>query len=449
MPELNKKLTDSLAAKCEPPKDKDYLIYLCKDTPGFGVRVGRPVIRNDKEKVSRAYIMDMYADGKRKRRTIGKATGRGAISAEDARIIAKKIAGELVQGVDRSKIKTEERRAEQQAKKEVSLTLAVVLREYVEGKRRGKDGLALKERTKADYLAMVELGGTKLNGEPKQDGALYSIADTPITHITGEDIRQVYAEALKRGQRQATYAMQVLRAVLNWHGVKVPDNPLGKEVAGRDRIVLAPTKGDPKPIPPEYLGAWWNAACKAGTEKAGGSGLAGDYYRFQLLTGCRGVEILGDAHGNEPIRVRDVDIISARIVLSDTKNRKDHTLLLSRQALEIVKRNMSGKKPGAKLFPVDDPRKTLQAINKAAGMASLACQGHDLRATFASVADELVSSNTVKHMMNHAAAGDVTANHYISKGETQLRDGWQKVADFIANQIPDKRRKSSMIGSAR
>ena len=434
MPQLNKKLTDSLAAKCEPPKDQDYLIYLCKDTPGFGVRVGRPVMRNGREKVSRAYIMDMYADGKRKRRTIGKATGRGAISAEDARIIAKRIAGELVQGVDRSKIKTEERKAEKQTRKEVSLTLKVVLREYVEGKRRGKDGLALKERTKADYLAMVEPGGTKLNGEPKQDGALYSIADKPIAHITGDDIRQVHSDAIVRGQRQATYAMQVLRAVLNWHGVKVPDNPLGKEVAGRDRIILAPTKGNPKPIPPEYLHAWWDAASKAGTDKVGGSELAGDYYRFQLLTGCRGVEIHGDAHGNEPIRVQDVDLVSARIVLSDPKNRKDHTLLLSSQAIEIIKKNMKGKKPNEKLFPIDDPRKTLQAINKAAGMAPLACQGHDLRATFASVADELVSSNTVKHMMNHAGAGDVTANHYISKGETQLRKGWQDVADFIAGR---------------
>ncbi len=433
MPELDKKLTDGLAARCKPPVDTGYLIYLCKDTPGFGVRVGRAVIRNGKEKVSRAYIMDMYADGKRKRRTIGKAAGRGAISAEDARIIAKKIAGELVQGVDRSKIKTDERKTEQQIKKDLSLTLKVVLHEYVEGKRRGKDGLALKERTKADYLAMVKPGGTKLNGEPKQDGALYSIADRPITQITGDDIRHVYTEALERGQRQATYAMQVLRAVLNWHGVQVPNNPLGKEVAGRDRIVLAPTTGAPKPIPPEYLGAWWRAACEAGTEEVGGSELAGDYYKFQLLTGCRGVEILGDAYGNEPMRVRDVDVVGARIVLSDTKNRKDHALLLSRQALAIVKRNMKAKKPNARLFPVDDPRKTLQAINKAAGMAPLACQGHDLRATFASVADDLVSSNTVKHMMNHAAAGDVTANYYIGKGEAQLRKGWQDVADFIAS----------------
>ena len=126
-----------------------------------------------------------------------------------------------------------------------------------------------------------------------------------------------------------------------------------------------------------------------------------------------------------------MDLVGARIILSDTKNRRDHTLLLSRQALAIVKRNLEGKKPADRLFQVDDPRKTLQAINKAAGLERMTVQAHDLRATFASVADELVSSNTVKRMMNHAAAGDVTANSYIGKGETALRKGWQIVADFI------------------
>ena len=38
-------------------------------------------------------------------------------------------------------------------------------------------------------------------------------------------------------------------------------------------------------------------------------------------------------------------------------------------------------------------------------------QGHGLRATFASIAKELVSSALLKRMMNHAAAGDVTLGH--------------------------------------
>jgi hypothetical protein len=63
---------------------------------------------------------------------------------------------------------------------------------------------------------------------------------------------------------------------------------------------------------------------------------------------------------------------------ADTKNRSDHKLLLSRQALEIAKRNCSGRKAQEPLFPVIDARKTLARINERAGTT---VQGHGLRAT--------------------------------------------------------------------
>ena len=58
-------------------------------------------------------------------------------------------------------------------------------------------------------------------------------------------------------------------------------------------------------------------------------------------------------------------------------------------------------------------------------------QGHGLRATFASLAEELVSSALLQRMMNHAAAEDVTLGHYVAKSEAQLRAGWPAVADFV------------------
>jgi hypothetical protein len=79
--------------------------------------------------------------------------------------------------------------------------------------------------------------------------------------------------------------MQVLRAVLRGNGVVIPRNPLGQETASRDRITITTAKGDPAPIPPKLLAAWWRAAERAPSQ------VASDCYRFQLLTGCRGVEI--------------------------------------------------------------------------------------------------------------------------------------------------------------
>ena len=182
-------------------------------------------------------------------------------------------------------------------------------------------------------------------------------------------------------------------------------------------------KGDPSPIPPERLGAWWNAARKASSR------IAGDYYRFQLLTGCRGVEIHGHKNlGYPPLRVADVDLQGARVTLRDTKNRSDHRILLSRQALDIARAHCEGRAPEEPLFPIIDARKTLKAINAIAGTS---VQGHGLRATFASVAEGLVSAAVLKRMMNHAVAADVTLGHYVAKSDAQLRAGWQAVADWI------------------
>jgi len=208
--------------------------------------------------------------------------------------------------------------------------------------------------------------------------------------------------------------------------VVIADNPLGKDTAGRDRIVLAPPKGDPTPIPPERLGAWWNAASKARSR------IAGDYYRFQLLTGCRGVEIHGHKKlGYPPLRVADVDLTGARVTLRDTKNRSDHRVLMSRQALEIARVHCEGRAPEEPLFPIMDARKTLRTVNAIAGTK---VQGHGLRATFASVAEGLVSAAVLKRMMNHAVAADVTLGHYVAKSDAQLRAGWQAVADWIEDE---------------
>ena len=45
------------------------------------------------------------------------------------------------------------------------LTLAKALHEYVEKKRRAKDGLPLKTRTRNDYLAMLDPGKTSKAGK--------------------------------------------------------------------------------------------------------------------------------------------------------------------------------------------------------------------------------------------------------------------------------------------
>jgi integrase len=418
MPKLAERLSESKARMLRGPQTageikSTFVVHWCAKTPGFGLRV-----TNNGD---RAYISERRVDGKTVRRTLGKAVGAGAISIDAARKLQIIVSSELQQGTDRVEVKRDERKVEKQD----GATLASSLAEYVEGKRRGKDGLALKDRTKSDYMLMIAKGGKTKVGKPYANGALYCLAEKSIYKISADDIRRVYAAAEAKSKRQAAYSMQVLRAVLNWHGVVVEASPLAKGTAGKDRITLAATAGDPKPIPPEKLTAWW-AAAKAQTGHAGADGC-----RLILLTGCRPGEIFKTEF--EPgLLVRDVDLEGRRMKLVNTKNRKDHLVILSKQAHAVLKLHIENKQPDANVFNVADPRKALDAINVIAGVTGIT--PHKLRHTFASVAEELVSGYALKRMMNHTDAGDVTGTNYVGKSETQLRSAWQTVADFIEGQ---------------
>ncbi|EPB7991254.1 integrase arm-type DNA-binding domain-containing protein (plasmid) [Pseudomonas marginalis] len=359
--------------------------------------------------------------------------GIGQIKLADARAEAQRIRALARAGVDwpaeEARLQAEAQARETRACADEA-TFAEALRAYVKEKRRAKDGLPLKARTKAEYTNMVEPGKVGKNGRKFADGGLVALADTPLPEITAKDIRDVYSSLLTRSKRLADYAMQILRAVLRWHGVHIPNSPLSQETAGRDRIVMAPARGNPKPIPMERLGAWWLAACACPQR------VAANYYRFQLLTGCRGVEIRGDKrYDYVPLKVGDVNLKSGRVLLRDTKNRSDHLLLLSREALAIAEDACKGRKPDEPLFPIVDARKTLAWINK---QADTTVQGHGLRSTFTSIAEELVSGGVLKRIINHAVNNDVTLGHYVGKGEAQLRAGWQTVADFIAKAASEE-----------
>lgn len=415
MPKASQRITDTVVKALPTPEaapgKRTQVFWQCPKTPGFQVRVSSS---GDK-----AFVLERELDGKTVKRTLGKATGRGAISAEAARKLLIKVSSDLQAGNDPLMVK----RARQAEEKKDSTTLAAAVADYVDRKRRGKDGLPLTERTKADYLAMVAPGGKAKNGKPFADGALFPLASKPLHRITAVDIRSAYAKCKARSPRQADYAMQVLRAVLKWHGVKVDNSPLSPETAGKDRIILKPTKNPANAIPKELRGAWWRAA----TERAGHPGA--DALRFMLLTGCRPEEVFGAKYFT-PLAAEDVDLVGGRALLRDTKNRTDFTILLSRQALEVITPHVKGRASG-QAFQHKYPSKILDSINKAAGVESVThITPHNLRDTFTSIAERRVSAWAVNAMTNHVQ-GDVTGGHYIDFDEDDLRAAWQTMADAI------------------
>jgi integrase len=385
------------SAQALPPPAAGYKIHWCPRTPGFGVRVTAAG--------ARAWIAERRVDGKTVRRTLGKVSGRSLITAATARAMQVDVSSELQQGKDRLEVTREKRKVE----KVEAVTFADALRRYVKTKHRAKDGKPLKQRTQDDYVAMLAPAT-----ETRQAGELHALAAKSLRRINADDIRKLHALLEPRGERRQTYAMQVLRAVLRHEGVAIEGNPLSPSTAGAQRVQLAPSRGDPSPIPPEKVGAWWRAAGELASESA-------DMLKFMLLTGARP----GEASG---LLVGDVDLAGERAVLRDTKNRRDHTLVLSTQAAAIVHWHCQRKRKAEPVFGIADPGKTIAAINEAAGTPSVT--PHKLRHTFASIADDLVSAATARAMLNHAG-GDVAQVHYIGIGEAKLRAGWQAIADHI------------------
>jgi integrase len=390
------------------------------DTKGLAVRAIPPGVKSPTGKKS--FIYQGRFGSEVVRITIGDVS---TYDIPEARRRAAELAAMIDRGLDPRVVKAEIV-AEQVAKAKVdeagAVTFGDALRDYVEKKRRTKDGLPLKARTKDDYLSFIASGRRKADGTDTKDGALFPIAEIPLARLTADDIRKVHADMLARkdggANRQAAYCAQVLRAVLNWHGVKIEGNPLGKDVAGRDRIAIPPSKADARPIPAEKIGAWWRAWDDAA------NAVARDYFKFLVLTGARTSE-------PKALTVANCDLVAGRVILKDTKNRGDHVIYLSRQAREIVERNVEGKQPDQPLFTLWDGKRTIADVVKRSGVT---WRAKDLRSTFLNIAEQLVTGYTMKAMGNHANSADVTQTHYLRSRESVLREGWQAVADYIEQQ---------------
>ena len=338
--------------------------------------------------------------GEVERVTIG---GFPEYSVERARDKAKVILGQHAQGVSNASANRKKARD--------GLTFEKALELFVEDDS-ARD-TPLKPRTRLDYKTMIRPAGKHPSGRTHGAGELHSLAGKRIDALTGTALKALFKKLADKSQVRAGYAMRVVRALLNYHGVKVEDDPFALTTARRDRIVIPAANRRTRTIPVERLDDWWRAASEVQN---------GDAFQVLLLTGMRRGELAG-------IRRGGVDLKAGRIPLSDTKNGKPHVVLLSTQALQLVRARAANKEDEDLLFSgAGDPRKSLQSIIAATGIPFSA---HDCRRTFATIAAARLPGYVVKRLMNHADGNDVTGAHYVHLDEATLRAGWQVVADAI------------------
>ena len=401
------KLTKTKIEKEELPAGATQVFLWDSETPQLAARITSG---------AKAYVFQSRLDGRSLRVTIGQVADW---PIEDARRACRRFQTLIDLGTDPREVKAEKVKAIRAKRERDQTTVAAALDEYVEKQRRKKDQLPLKDATKTDYLKMIAAPRLLKSGKKSQPGMLYCIANKPIHDLTAKEIKDAYAAAEKRGARQAAYAMQILRAVLNWHGVNPEGSPFDKSVAAKHRIAIPTARASKKPIPAERIGEWWNALGRVRSEEGR------DYFKFLILTGCRVREPM-------KILVKDSDLRTGRLIIRDTKNRRDHEVLLSRQVLEIVERNMSSKKPGGTLFSLADGKRTKEFV---AEMTGYDFRPKDTRSTFATIASRLVNVYVLKRLMNHTdSAQDVTSTNYVEPSDEEVRAGWQAVADFIDEQ---------------
>lgn len=349
-------------------------------------------------------ILMRPAGGAPERVTLGKYP---ALSIDRARALAKQKIAQLAEGVSPSAAKRES--------KVRSMTVAEAFADYTARKLRKEDDKPLKERTRRDYMDMLKQPRPTAAGRKTRGGYLAKLADRPIHELTGSEIFAVHAENLKRGERQASFAMMALKAVCRFHGVQIPDNPFDPKTTPAKQIrIKKPGVSPREPIKAlrENLGTFWQALP---------DNAVGDYLKFLLLSGCR---------PGEPLKIKVGDLKGGAITLLDTKNRSNHALYPSRQALEVVQRQSIGKAPGDLLFNVK-PAQANALAHELGEQLGFSFVVKNLRAVFASTAGKLCTIGVAKTMMNHKNRADLFGTNYDTPVEAELKEGWQRIADFV------------------
>lgn len=252
---------------------------------------------------------------------------------------------------------------------------------------------------------------------------------------TREMIAKRHAEhGATNSKARANNAMRVLRALFNFAMYEYQSGDGHPIIIVNPVKYLSHTRGwfrvDRKQtvIKAHQLADWYQGITRLVEEEAyRNARLWRDYFLLLLFTGMRKTEA-------SSLRWDDIDLKSKTITLQDTKNREVHTLPMSDFIYELLDRR-SRQKTSEFVFPADsktgyiyEPKK---AVLKVAELSGVPFTLHDLRRTFATIADSLdLPAYALKRLLNHKMNNDVTAG-YIMRDVERLRKPMQRITDFL------------------
>jgi integrase len=390
------KLTKSFVDKALPPKDKDQIFYRDAELKGFALRVTSGGVKS--------FVVETLIGNKVRRMTLGRY---GKLTAEQARVEAKKLLGKVATGIDPI--------AERKEGKAKVVTLKEVFGAYLNARK------SLKPTTLLDYQRTMTT-------------ALSDWQNKPILDITKDMVAKRHRKLGERSEARANLAMRFLRALFNFAAGEYED------AKGKSLILENPVKRlshtrawyrverKQSVIKVHELPAWYNAVITVEDERTTGkSAILRDYFLLILFTGLR---------RDEAVRLTwdQIDFKAKTLTISDTKNRNTHVLPLSNFLFDmlIARKAESTTQfifPGSgKTGYIVEPRKVMGKVISKSGINFTL---HDLRRTFITIAESLdIPAYALKRLLNHKMNHDVTAGYIIMDVE-RLRAPMQKISDYL------------------
>jgi len=442
-------MTDAEIRKLPFAEKGKQVDYYDRDLDGFGLRVSA---------TSKRYFVRMLVDGKRTRVMM---QNFNHTTAQAARKEAKAKLGDLSKGIDLNEQKRQMRQQAEEARQR-GVTLQEALDQYL---NKGK----LKPRTLTTYRQIIHLYLGDWLDKPAPEITRDMVRDRHREIASGQRQRRKLVkssttpvEANMRREAAADNCMRTLRAILNYafedeESETIYRNPVDILSSRKHKAWFKPARRQTF-IKNSDLPAWYRAVMALDND------IMRDYMRFLLFTGLRRQEAA-------TLQWRQVDFNERCFTVVDTKNSDPHTLPLSDhlwQLLQDRKKGLSVKLADAKaalgtskgmtlkqqqaafnrvalaesrlaspfIFPgegktghIVEPKKAIGSITASTGITFTL---HDLRRTFATIAESLdLSGYTIKALLNHRQQlSDVTGG-YIILGADRLREPMQRITDTI------------------
>ncbi|CAK0774533.1 Integrase [Gammaproteobacteria bacterium] len=331
-------------------------------------------------------------NGRMKRVSLGKFP---EVTVDVARQKANEALTDLAKGTDPVEAK--------RVAKAESLTLGELLNRYLERQ-------TLKDSTRQDYIKKLRTGFSDW-------------IDIPASRITEAMVLKRHRELTDRGATQCNTTFRVLRAVCR-HGVAIKALTADPVAVLSHARLWHPNHRRERVIPLDDLGDFLRGIRTLQLRDR-------VFVETGLLTGLRIDELLS-------LVWVDVDLGKKTLVARDTKNGRDHLLPVPEILIPIMQEYQTTASAHALVFANPETGKKMhypaKLLDRAIAAGGVEFSWHDLRRTFASAGEAIGTPfPTLKRLMNHTSASDVTLGYVRHDLET-LRGAMNRIATYIESR---------------